>query len=217
MSVSSLWERLVAFLFPACCLGCQAEMGKYLCSACLANLQPCHSLITGASLITLGRYEGFLAESLTAVKKRGHKALAKELSELAAMAIVQRWGREESWTVHAVRPSREGHRYRGFSIPQMMEKAVIESTGWQALEPSLAASFPGSLSSSRGLSLEQRLGRQSDSDISSSGKCQPRGPLLLLDDVVTTGATLGKAVSTARELGFEPVSCFALALAPELQ
>ncbi len=215
MSWGEWSERLGAFLFPAACLGCGVSSGEYLCSACRSSFHPSHGLLLQAELRTLGSYEGVLAEAIGAVKHKGHKALGRELARLAALAVGRRWGSNERHSVYPLRASRSGQRYRGFSLPGMMEEAVLETTGWSALDGETARRFPDSAVSSHGLNLEQRLERQFPNRPFQTQENREAGPILLLDDVVTSGATMGAAVSRARELGFGPVRCFALALAPE--
>lgn len=213
--LSGWGERIGTFLFPATCLGCGASAGEHLCSTCRSDLQPARCLLLEAELWTLGSYEGVLAEAIGAVKQKGHKALGRELARLAARAVGQRWGRQGSHHVYSLAASRSGQRLRGFSLPELMGQAVLEQTAWNALDRNLAASFPDSVSSSRGLNLEQRLERQFPARSFRLSESGTAGPILLLDDVVTSGATMGTAVARARELGFGPVRCFALALAPE--
>lgn len=205
--------RLGRFLFPALCVGCKTEGSLYLCQACREELEPTRSLLAGAELCTLGRYDATMTSCLSAVKQQGRKALGGELAALAAAKVHALWGSGTPRTVYSVRPSRAGQRFRGFSLPQMMERAVLEATGWHALPPELWGRFPGQTSTSRGLGLAQRLARGGPSLRQAPSEVAHRGPLLILDDVVTTGATLAAAVETARALGFEPISCFALALA----
>jgi predicted amidophosphoribosyltransferase len=103
----------------------------------------------------------------------------------------------------------------------MMQQATLAHTGWEALPQELAGHFPDQRASSRGMSLEQRLARRRREALPTPSPAEApdsdaaRGPLLVLDDVVTTGATLSSAVARASELGFHPVRCFALALAPD--
>jgi predicted amidophosphoribosyltransferase len=211
----NITARLGAFLFPAACLGCQRRGELYLCADCRASLRPSLSLVLGAELLALGSYEGPLQACLTAVKQQGHKAVAAELALMAAQGVEQRWGRGHPAKVYSIRPSRSGQRFRGFSLPLIMERAVRERTGWVALEAALAGRFPDSKVSSQGLNLEQRLERQQRPAATPEPLSIGQGPLLILDDVVTSGATLGAAVAVARALGFEPITCCALAVAPQ--
>lgn len=171
-------------------------------------------MVAGVELRALGAYEGLLQECITAVKQRGHKAVGRELAQLAAGGVVASGLGPAQ--VMSLRPSRAGQRYRGFSLPMMMEDEVLARTGWQPVPRELRAYFPEGQSSSRGLNLEQRLERQQG--LSPSFPEPPeggRGMLWLLDDVVTTGATMSLAVAIARGLGYDPISCFALAVAEE--
>lgn len=145
------------------------------------------------------------------MKNRGHKALAQDLSDAAARLLCPVLA--ESHTIEAVfavPPSVQGRRFRGFSLPQMMESAILRETGWSVLDPKLRRAYRGAVKSSKNLSRSQRLSRR-DSVVDSSGESENRGTLLLVDDVVTTGATLARCVERARLQGFSKVICFALA------
>jgi predicted amidophosphoribosyltransferase len=209
---TSLGYRLAAFLFPAVCVGCQRSTGLYLCSSCRSGLRATRSLVGGAELLALGEYRGVLQACLTAVKREGYRALAKELADLAARQVTLSWGAGPPRQVYSIRPSRSGQRFRGFSLPAAMEKAVVARTGWSSLEPALAREFPDCRFSTRRLSLEQRLERRFEKVGVPAPEATSRGPLLILDDVVTTGATLSASVARATELGFAPIVCFALAV-----
>lgn len=212
----SLLRGLVQALFPPLCVGCQAGRDSFLCAGCRARLKANRSLVAGEQLLVLGDYEGCLQACLAAIKHQGHRALAAELAQLCAQRIAQAWGQVSSMQVYSIKPSRAGHRYRGFSLPAMMEKAVLSRTGWTPLPEALAAQFPSGQASSRGMNLEERLQRQQSLHESAQARAPEttaRGPLLILDDVVTTGATMGSTVVMARALGFAPLHLFAVAVA----
>lgn len=209
-------QGIAHFLFPPLCVSCQMGGDAFLCARCRAGLKGGRSLVAGEELLVLGDYPGTLQLCLTAIKHQGHRALAAELAQLCAQRITQAWGKESSMVVYSIKPSRAGQRYRGFSLPGMMEQAVLARTGWPRLPIELTSLFPDSQGSSQGLNLEERLQRRR------RGQSEPpeplhfeavRGPLLILDDVVTSGATLGAAVAAAQQAGFSPVRCFAIAVA----
>lgn len=87
----------------------------------------------------------------------------------------------------------------------------MSKTGWDLIDSRLAAQFGYLKSSSKGLGLQERLARkQLMSKPVASG--EDLGSILIIDDVITTGATMAYAVNIASGLGFSKVSCFALAM-----
>jgi predicted amidophosphoribosyltransferase len=148
---------------------------------------------------------------MQAIKTRGHKALAQELADFAAQRLVEGLldvGPPDA--VYAVPASHQGQRFRGFSLPQIMEEKICEKSGWSGLAPELRRAYRSSTKSSHGLTKGERLRRSSDL-VENSRPQSPLGTLLLVDDVVTTGATLSRCVVQAKAHGFERVLCFAIA------
>lgn len=197
-------------MFPAACLGCRAENAGYLCSECREGFELRCSRLSGHTLWTLGSYEGLLKKSITSVKTQGHKALGKELAEIAGQIIAERIAPTfRPDFVMAVPASGQGQRFRGFSLPQMMEAQVVEKTGWQSLPPKLRRTFKSAKKSSRGLNKEARLARSKG--LVQRTEEEADGALLILDDVVTTGATLSRCLEQAESMGYSDIRCFALA------
>lgn len=111
--------------------------------------------------------------------------------------------------VMAVPSSNQGQRFRGFSLPQMMEDRILEVTDWVALPQSLRRAFKSANKSSRGLSKEDRVTRSKS--LVQRTETLVSGTILIVDDVVTTGSTLNRCVEQAQGLGFQEVICLALA------
>jgi len=166
------------------------------------------------TLWSLGPYEGLLKQCITTVKARGHKALAVELAEFAAeRAYAELKDQGPINAIFAVPASQQGQRFRGFSLPQIMETKLAEKSGWPSLEQKLRRVYRSSTKNSQGLTKGDRLQRN-QAMLTDVDKRANLGTLLLLDDVVTTGATLGRCVAQATMQGFENVVCFALAELP---
>lgn len=197
-------------LFPAICLGCGTEGQGYACESCVNRLEPSFSVVGGAELLTLGEYEGLLSRCISQVKNQGRKSLAEELGRHSASFLKRRWHSRPITSVLPLASSRQGRRFRGFSLPLILAKSIGRECGWALLEQEQAALFPQQERSSQGLDLAGRL-RRAEPSVASKDSVQPRGSLLLVDDVVTSGSTMLAAVETAYRLGWKPVQCFALA------
>lgn len=168
------------------------------------------SRLCGCTLWTLGPYDGLLRKAISTVKTQGHKALGRELSEIASSLVKSRLVQKISPDyVMAVPSSHQGQRFRGFSLPQMMEDRILEVTDWVALPQSLRRAFKSANKSSRGLSKEDRITRSKS--LVQRTETLVCGSILIVDDVVTTGSTLNRCVEQAQGLGFQEVTCLALA------
>jgi predicted amidophosphoribosyltransferase len=163
------------------------------------------------TLWTLGSYEGLLQSCIATIKNRGHRALAEELSQVAALRFLELFPhRAEVSAVMAVPASRQGQRFRGFSLPQMMEDALRAQSGWPTLPSDIRRCYRSAAKSSKGMGGAERLARMHGDRLEAHPEAKGKG-LLLVDDVVTTGATLNRCLTQARQQGFEPIYCFALA------
>lgn len=195
-------------------MGCRSEGGRSICPECLEGFQSSKSVVADSVLLTLGSYEGLLQRCLSQVKNQGQRALAEELVEYSVAKIKAEWSREPVRGVLGVPSSKQGRRFRGFSFPDLLEAAIAKAMGWPALSADCKAHYPETAKSSRGLSLEERLANIWESSRSAGPQGKPLGTLLVVDDVVTSGATMTRITALAREQGWDPILCFAIAAAP---
>lgn len=206
MPASALFDAL-AFLFPVPCAGCATE-GRALCAACSPRLAPqlrtAH--LPGVGPVTAGlAYDGVARATLLALKEEGRTALAAPLAVPFAGAVSTALARHPDVVVVAVPSSRSATRRRGFEPVRLLaSRAGIRlSPLFLPARPHVAQKALGVADRARNLDGVFELARP------------VRGiRVLLVDDVVTSGATLSAAANVLRAGGAEVVGAAALAATP---
>lgn len=177
-------------LLPRACPGCGAQLGREvgLCPRCRAGLHarleshsPLIQTSTEPHLLTLGPYRGVLRRSVRALKFGGARDLARPLGQAMAAGI------PASWQVQAVIPvplHPRRLRERGFNQAELLAQVIAAELSAPCL-PLLSRTRYTSQQAKKHASERQHL----TGAFSVAGPLPP-GALLLIDDVLTTGATL---------------------------
>ncbi|MEW5935972.1 MAG: ComF family protein, partial [Bacillota bacterium] len=173
------------------CPGCDGQLGREagLCGRCRAGLRPrmeMHSPLSSrpqGHLVTLGPYQGVTRRAVRALKFGRARDLAGVLGAALARGI------PAGWNVQAVvpvplHPRRE--RERGFNQSALLAEVVAVTLG----VPCVLA-----LRRTRATAQQARLhATERVTNLAGAFQADPRllpsGPVLLLDDVMTTGSTL---------------------------
>jgi predicted amidophosphoribosyltransferase len=197
----------VAFLFPVPCAGCAAE-GHALCAACAPRLapQPRTAHLPGVGPVTAGlAYDGVARAVLLALKEEGRTALAAPLAAPFAAAVSTALARHPDVALVAVPSSRSAVRRRGFAPVRLLAgRAGIRLT------PLFLPARPHPVQ--KGLGVAERA-RNLDG-VFALARPVAGIRVLLIDDVVTTGATLAAAAQVLHAGGAEVVGAAALAATP---
>lgn len=224
--VCFLCERPVTGLAPVCpsCLtelprwegavcvvcGTGIEMGLDLCRMCAVEGR------SYAWARTIGRYEGELRRLVQALKYEGERALARPLGRLLASRVFGETapqapasGRgEAACVVTCVPPDLKRLAERGYHPAELLAQEVARGLG---------AGFRRLLSKRRPSPPQvgrPRAERQKAMDGLFACRTRGRGePIVVVDDVITTGATVCEAARALCEAGFGDVGIVACAQA----
>jgi ComF family protein len=194
-------------LLPVTCAGCGVD-DRGLCADCRRALEPSLRVVRladGTAVTSAVRYEGVARRTILGFKEHGRTDVARALARPLAMAIVAATsGRVELVVVPS---SRASFRRRGYDpIAVLVRKAGLGPTA-------------GVLAPSEARSEQKSLGRQARAH-NLAGSLRATTALdgrrfVLVDDVLTTGATLTEAARALRAAGAEVVSGATLADTPK--
>ncbi len=204
------WPVLGALLdlvVPQSCVGCGSS-GARLCQACLVVEPAVRTPVPGPPGLppcwSAAAYEGPLRRAVVAYKERGESALAGPLADALAYTLARAVPCGGVWLV-PVPSSRRASRGRGHDpVGRVARLAVrrLRGLGWDvAVLPVLEQ--VRRVADQAGLSATQRA-----ANLASSLRVAPalRGahgrPAVLVDDIVTTGATLAEGARALRVAGF---------------
>jgi predicted amidophosphoribosyltransferase len=216
--VAGLLGDLADLVLPAPCAGCEAErvpLRYGVCAGCAAGLEalrpfrrPSGSLSSGLPpCVAVGAYEGALRGVLLAYKEKGRHRLAQPLGSLLATAVARLAPKGTPVTLVPVPSTAAAARERhGDHMLRLAAHTVrrLRAAGWQAdVSPQLEA-LPRPDSTS--LSVAGRRAAAEDSLRIRRARIgvrrratPPEGTLVVVDDIVTTGATLAAVTRRLEE------------------
>ncbi len=205
-----LADEVAAFLLGAHCAGCGLP-GTLLCGVCGAAVSvavPQRFRTAGGLLgVAALRYEGPAALCIRAIKEQGSTRLARPLGRSLSVALALALAEAPPGAVLVPVPtSRAAFRRRGFRVPDMLVRRAGEKVRRGVLLPA------------RAVRDQRALGRAERGE-NVRGSMRVRRSVvpvtaILVDDVVTTGATLDEAALTLRAAGFAVFCAVALAATP---
>ncbi len=212
---------LLDLLMPPACAGC-GRTGALLCNACLGRLEPpwraedrfvapdAGVVIGDALTLALAAfaYQGPMRRALAALKYTGASRLAPILAQASMPALQSLTTISGSAAVLVPVPvHRERRRVRGYNQAELIARAMAKGSG----RPCLAL-----LERVRPTTRQHRLDRAARlANLRGAFRVSPKvsvpAAVILVDDIITTTATLEACASVLREAGVSAVYGFAVA------
>lgn len=204
----------LAVLLPVSCAGCGLP-DRGLCAACRLRCAAdpvVRALPDGTPVVSALRYEAMVRRTILAFKEEGRTDVVRPLARaigaaIDAAAILAGTSTDATIEVSTVPATRSGRRRRGYRPVDLL----VHAAGLRA-SPVLAVVAA--------TTQQKALGRD-ERDRNLRNSMLARRPLtgrrfLLVDDILTTGATLGEAARAIRAAGGEVTACATLAFTPRL-
>jgi predicted amidophosphoribosyltransferase len=181
-----VWRAIRPWLFPVWCIGCgKPEVG--LCAACAAQATPVAVTLGAIPLHAAGEYDGVLRDAILAVK-RGERACLDPLAALLAPHV------REGTAIVPVRTTRRRSAERGFDQAVELARRIAERRGgWVDDVLRKHGSAQRGRTRNERFDATGRFSVRPDAEVPSEA--------IVLDDVLTTGATLRDAIATLTAAG----------------
>lgn len=221
--ISSTLSHLTKLFLSANCPLCQRSASKVLCSACHQQLLGCRQSAHGngqpkpiqqrntLDIFAWGHYQGLLKQALTQLKY-GDQA---ELGLWLGLELGNYWRKHpashrlQQASVVPIPLHQQRHQQRGYNQAALIAKGVCKATGLHFAEHGLMRTKNTQAMYSLGVEARQtnlhkafRLGPKPPS---------PSKPIILIDDIYTTGTTALTAAETLRTEGYRVPAIMAVA------
>ena len=198
---------------PRRCAGC-AEFGADVCDACLNALAAGATIerrdIDGLERVTaLGPYEGLLRSAILAFKYAGRRVVGTRLAEALARRMTRIGDVLVPVPLHAARQRSRGYNQADV-VARALAAAVAISPPTAVLRDALRRVRPTERQSALDLSARDANVAGAFAPGDDAHRLAGRS-VLLVDDVVTTGATLRACAQVLRSLGAASVAAACLA------
>lgn len=209
-------RSLASLLFPPHCAFCGKAGVQGVCPKCEKTLPYCKTPFheraeIGACLAPL-RYEGAVREALLDYKFHGSQSRCTGFGDLLAQAAAEHFGGQFDLVTY-VPVSKKRRKERGYDQSYLLARETCRR--WDTAPAALLQKTRDNPAQS---SLSSREERQKNvaGVYAAVDEEKIRGArILLIDDILTTGATLREAARVLRAAGAQNVICATLASADE--
>ena len=205
-----LIETLLSFLFPDRCAGCRRG-GSLLCAACRASLRPYPGGLRNqpaslADVRIVHLFDGPLRAAVHQFKYRRVRRMARPLGELLAANLAAAPLPFDSIAAVPLHAGRLAER--GFNQAEALAAELARATRRNLIN--------GGLTRIRATEQQAQLSARARADnvrgaFAWTAAAAPPRQVLIVDDVLTTGATMGACAAALREAGAAEVYGLALA------
>jgi ComF family protein len=195
----------LSVVLPVGCAGC-GRADRALCPACRVAIAPRglrQPLTDGTPVFSALRYEGVVRETVLGLKEQGRTDVAPALAASLADSLAELPPGVE---LVGMPTARAAFARRGFDPVRLL----VRKAGFEPV--------PGMLRFSRAMAQQKSLDREArarnlENSMRASSACAGRR-FVLVDDVLTTGATLREGVRAVRAAGGEVLAAATLATTP---
>jgi predicted amidophosphoribosyltransferase len=207
-----MFADLIDLLVPQECVHC-ARAGRALCLECMQQLDgrgrradPIPAPVGLPAAFSLGDYAGVARSVLLAHKERGVRSLTRPLGWALARAVAAAAPGRGSITLVPIPSTRQSRATRGEDTVGLLARRAARDLTAAGLRTDVQPA------------LRQIRARLDQSGLGQAARTtnlayafvarpwRPSGAVILVDDVITTGATLAEGARALRAIGVRPVA-----------
>jgi predicted amidophosphoribosyltransferase len=214
-------RALLDLVLPIRCAGC-GRPDAVACLQCLAPLQrspapawPRPSPLGLPPPFAVAEYDGAVRRLLLAFKEDGVMGLQRPLGWALARAVVAAIGAHERVVLAPVPSSRAARRQRGEDVVERLADAAARDLRRAGVRVSVVSALQHvrRVQDSAGLSASERAGNLAGAFTARSASVRHLSgqPVVLVDDLITTGVTLAECARALRGAGLEVLACATVA------
>lgn len=210
-------DRILRLLFPPKCVLCQRVLAQHetdLCRACRTDSPECAGVHKNFSFLdswtAVWYYKGYIRKSILRYKFYGARHYASAYGRHLAMRIQQEY--PDGFDILTWVPISRLRRFRrGYDQVELLAEAVGRELGMEPVGALRKVRHNRPQSGIRGQAM-RRANVMNAYEVSSPALVQGKR-ILLLDDVITTGATAGECARVLKTSGAKEVHCGCIAAA----
>lgn len=203
-----IWKSFLNLFVQSNCPLCQRPASEEFCEYCHKQLQKCR--LTGSNssknnllsppVIAWGAYGGAIKRAIATMKYNNHPEIARPLGEWLGEVWLQEYGSKGSFMVVPIPMHPEKQKERGFNQAELIAKSFCETTGLKLKVNGLQR--VKATEALFGLSPTERKETLTQAfDIGKDFRKPPNVPVIIIDDIYTTGTTVNSAVETLSKSG----------------
>ncbi|MBW4476858.1 MAG: ComF family protein [Tolypothrix brevis GSE-NOS-MK-07-07A] len=205
--MSNFIKDLLSLFLQSNCPLCQRQTSEEFCQYCLKQLHSCHLANPNSRwqesipVFAWGKYGGSLKRAIAVMKYENHPQIARPLGQWLGEAWLNSFSTDRRLIVVPIPLHPSKQKKRGYNQAALIAESFCQTTGLKLKQNGLArvqeteAQFGLSpLEREKNLAKAFALGK----DFS---QFRPNVPVLLIDDICTSGATAKSAVEVLHQCG----------------
>ena len=194
-----IFNKILAVLFPQKCLGCKKE-NEILCPDCLGKINRPDTPYLKGIHIAANYQDLVLKKALWMLKYRGVKQLAKPLAKLILERVWKKL-ETENWLVVPIPLSKNKLRRRGYNQAELIARELSANVRADILFKKFHTKSQVEVKDK-----EERLANIVGSFEIKNHQTIMGKKIILIDDVLTTGATMREAKKVLMSAGAKKVA-----------